>query len=95
MMSRIPQCWWRSPLGDQRLPVEGDADTTVELLAVRGGTNLTLLVNNHNILGADIFTEDVSITLKNDAPGTAAAITRIDGESANPKQKWIELGSPQ
>ena len=82
-------------LGDRRLPVERGAESTVELLAVREETALTLLVYNHNIPGAEIFSEDVSITLKNVRAGTSATITRIDGDSANPKQKWLDMGSPQ
>ena len=82
-------------LGDRRIPVAGGNGSTVEMLAVRGDANLTLLVYNHNIPGAEISTEDVSMTLKGLAADQPATVTRIDHQSANPKQKWIDLGSPE
>jgi xylan 1,4-beta-xylosidase len=82
-------------LGDRRLPVEGGAGSTVEMLAVRGKTGLILLAYNHNINTAEISAEEVSITLKGMPANGSATITRIDNENANPKQKWIDLGSPE
>ena len=82
-------------LGDRRIAVEGGKRSTVEMLAVRGDANLTLLAYNHNIPGAEICTEKVSITLKGIAPNMPISMARVDHENANPKQKWIELGSPE
>jgi xylan 1,4-beta-xylosidase len=82
-------------LGDRRLTVDGGMGSTVELLAVRGDDDLRIMAYNHNILGAEIKTEDVLITLQGRLPGTPVFITRVDAENANPKQKWIELGSPE
>ena len=82
-------------LGDQRLPVEGGAGSTVEMLAVRKGSNLTILAYNHNIPGAEIHTGEITLGLKGARPGQAASIRRVDSANANPKQKWIELGSPE
>jgi xylan 1,4-beta-xylosidase len=81
-------------LGDQRIPVEGGAGSTVELLAVRDGENLRVLAYNHDIPGSDLRTEDVALTLKGAAPAQPVTIARIDSAHANPKQKWIDLGSP-
>jgi xylan 1,4-beta-xylosidase len=82
-------------LGKERIPVAGGADSTVEMLAVKGATNLTLIVYNHNIPGAEIRAEEVAITLKGLAPSGPVSIARIDAQNANPKQKWMELGSPE
>ena len=81
-------------LGEQRIPVESSAQSTVEVLATRSESELSLLVYNHNIPGAEISTEDVALTLKGVQPNTPLSITRIDSEHANPKQKWIGQGSP-
>lgn len=82
-------------LGDRRIPVEGGAGSTVEMLAVRGAAGLTLLAYNHNIPGGEIGTEEVAVTLKGVRPGVSASITRVDQDHANPKRRWIELGSPE
>lgn len=83
-------------LGDRRLPVSGSDDSMVEVLAARGaGVPLTLLAYNHNTPGRDISAETVTITLKGVPPTTPATITYIDATRVNPKQKWIDLGSPE
>jgi xylan 1,4-beta-xylosidase len=81
-------------MGDQRIRVEGGADGTVEMLAVKKDASLSLLVYNHNVPGAEIRAEEVSITLNRKVPSTPISIARIDNASANPKQKWIEIGQP-
>jgi len=82
-------------MGNHRLKVDGGAGSTVEMLATREGDQLSLLVYNHNIPGAEIHAEEVSITLIGFPPNQPLMMARIDGESANPKRKWIELGSPE
>ncbi len=82
-------------LGNQRLTVSGGDGATVEVLAVRGATGLTLLAYNHNSPGLEITTEAVAISLNGMASTTPVVIARVDAASTNPKQKWIELGSPE
>ncbi|MBK8021524.1 MAG: beta-xylosidase [Chloroflexi bacterium] len=82
-------------LGDERLAVSGGENSSVEILAVRDGSTLMLLAYNHVAPGQEIRTEDVAISLKGITPGTKVAVARVDQESANPKQKWIDLGSPE
>jgi xylan 1,4-beta-xylosidase len=82
-------------LGTERLAVTGGQDSTVEVLAVRKDRGLTLLAHNHNIPSAEIHAEEVVIHLEGAAAGWTAAITRVDADNANPKQKWIALGSPE
>jgi xylan 1,4-beta-xylosidase len=81
-------------LGDQRLTVDGGAGSTVEILAVRDDAKVTLLAYNHNVPGEPINAESVAIHLKGISPNTPASIARIDQEHTNPKQKWIDMGSP-
>ncbi len=82
-------------LGDKRIKVQGGADATVEMLAVKNGASLTLLAYNHNVPGEEIRLEQVSVTLQGSVPSTPISIARIDNGSANPKQKWIEIGQPE
>ncbi len=81
--------------GNLRLPVEGGNGSTVEILAVRDHSKLSLLTFNHNVPGGETSDEHVSIVLKNISPDTPVTIARIDPDNANPKKKWIELGSPE
>ncbi|MBA4383397.1 MAG: beta-xylosidase [Anaerolinea sp.] len=81
-------------LGNERLSVTGGKGSTVEILAVKKDTDLTLLVYNHDIPGSNIHSEEVIIKLAEVTANATASITRIDAEHVNPKQKWINLGSP-
>jgi xylan 1,4-beta-xylosidase len=82
-------------LGDERIEVTGGADATVEVLAVRGESDLTLLVYNHNIPDAEIREEEVVVTIEGITPTGPASIARVDAQNANPRQTWIDLGSPE
>lgn len=82
-------------LGNERIAVTGGNDSTVEMLAVRGESELTLLVYNHNVPDADIRDEEVEISLQGTFPTKAVSIRRVDAEHANPKQKWVDMGSPE
>ena len=82
-------------LGYQRLAVTCGSESTVEMLAVRGVSEITLFVYNHNIPDEAIHAEEVEIKLKDIVPAGLALIRRVDAHNANPKQKWIALGSPE
>jgi xylan 1,4-beta-xylosidase len=82
-------------LGEQRLPVTGGDDSNVELLVVRGEHGLSLLAYNHNIPNGEIAMEEVEVTVKGVTADNTFTMTRIDQASANPKQRWIDLGSPE
>ncbi len=82
-------------LGDRRLPVGGGAGSTAEVLAVRDGSRLTVLAYNHNVPAEPIGTEEVVLALQGVALNGPVGITRLDDAHANPKQRWIELGSPE
>jgi len=81
-------------LGNERLKVEGGVISTVEMLVVKKTSEVTLLVYIHDIPGSDIHPEDVVIKLDGVSVNSTASIIRIDGDHVNPKQKWIDLGSP-
>ncbi len=82
-------------LGFERLKVSGETTSTVEMLAVKKPGEITLLVYNHDIPGSDIHSEEVVIQIAGVSEATKATISRIDSEHVNPKQKWIDLGSPE
>lgn len=82
-------------LGDRRVRVERGENSTAELLAVRGEGYLALLAYNHNIPSGEIRAEEISINLKGISLAEPVFIARVDHENGNPKQKWIELGSPE
>ena len=80
-------------LGEQRLPVIGGDSSNVELLVVCGEHGLSLLAYNHNVPDGKIAAEEVVITLKGVKADTTFTMTCIDHDSANPKRKWLNLGS--
>ncbi len=82
-------------LGDRRLLVEGGAGSTAELLATRAKDGLALLAYNHDIPTAEIRAQEVVLALKGVSPGARVTLTRIDAAHANPKQAWLDLGSPE
>jgi xylan 1,4-beta-xylosidase len=82
-------------LGNERIQVTRGAESTVEMLAVRGESGLTLLAYNHDVPGAKIAEEEVVIAIRGLAPVRPIALARIDAHHANPKQAWIDLGSPE
>ena len=67
----------------------------MEILATRDQSKLSLLAYNHNVPAAEINTEEISISVKDVWPDRPISISRIDQDNANPKQKWLELGSPE
>lgn len=81
-------------LGNERIQVTGGTNSTVEILATKEFSELSLLVYNHDIPGSEIHQEDVVIQLAGITDSATATISRIDADHANPKQKWIDLGSP-
>jgi xylan 1,4-beta-xylosidase len=56
---------------------------------------MTFFVYNHDIPDSVIHIEDVEIKLKGIVPAGPLSILRVDSENSNPKQTWIDLGSPE
>jgi xylan 1,4-beta-xylosidase len=82
-------------LGHTRLPVAGGMDSTVEMLAVRGTADLSLLVYNHTVPGEAIREEELVIAIEGFVPSGPISMIRVDDRHANPKQEWIALGRPE
>lgn len=97
-------------LGETRLPVVVEADLgaaaapgTVEVLATRTEKGLRLIAHNHDIPGAEIRDETVTLVVKGLAdlmPESAekiatVALRRVDDAHANAKKTWLEMGAPQ
>jgi xylan 1,4-beta-xylosidase len=82
-------------LGTERLPMDADVNATVEAVATVDDQRVLILLYNHNVPLAPIEEETVEIVLKGWQGDASAWIERVDSEHANPKRRWLELGSPQ
>lgn len=81
-------------MGTTRLQVECSTESTVEMAATRSGNQLKLIVYNHQVPRASICDEEVCIQLRGVTSRGVAQIERVDRNSANPRKKWVEMGSP-
>lgn len=81
-------------LGTELLPVEG-AHPTVDAWVVRDAQSATILLTNYALPRHPIDTETIEISLGTTQPPTQATIRRIDGDHANAKRRWQEMGSPE
>jgi xylan 1,4-beta-xylosidase len=81
-------------LGDEQIEVSGQHDT-VEVWAIRKENELTLLSINHALPGHSISGETVEILLTNGIEPRRSYIQRIDENHANPRQTWLDMGSPE
>ena len=80
--------------GTKRLEVTGSPAGNVELLATRKPGRLVMIATNHNVPRSPIANEDVELVLRNCRVTGSAELVRIDDDHANPRRKWIDLGSP-
>lgn len=82
-------------LGTDLLAVDG-RHPTVDAWAVGGpGSTLTLLLTNHALPGHPVEAERVSVRITGAPEPSRAAVERVDGEHANAKRVWLELGAPE
>lgn len=82
-------------LGSEMLLVEGGHET-VDAWAVRKeDRSLTVLLTNHALPRHPIATQRVHVTLTHAPPVSFAFVERIDGEHANAKRAWKEMGEPE
>ncbi len=81
-------------LGADMLTVEG-THPTVDAWAVRNGSSVTVLLTNYALPRHPIATETVQIKLAHAHSPTNARIRRIDGDHANAKRRWQEMGAPE
>ena len=80
-------------LGNQRIKVEDNNNSTAEILAVQKGKDLQIVAYNHNVPSGKIKTEQLTIDLDHEFNGNCE-INRIDKNHANPKKLWQEMGEP-
>ena len=83
---------------DRRLPVERSdksGSSNVELLATVDESRIVLLAYNHNVPDGEIREEEVEVVLHGVEAVKAATMEKVDHWNANPKNKWLELGSPE
>jgi xylan 1,4-beta-xylosidase len=81
-------------LGNEQIEVNGQHET-VEVWAIQKENQLTLLAVNYALPGHPISTETVEIMLTNSSEPQESFIQRIDEAHANPRQIWLEMGSPE
>ncbi|HHW49244.1 MAG TPA: beta-xylosidase [Clostridiaceae bacterium] len=82
-------------IGTERLPVVSEAESDVEVLAVKGDNKLSIIVHQYNIPRSPAKEENVRIAVKGIKKGARAVLERIDEEHANPKRRWVEMGCPE
>lgn len=80
-------------LGDQRVEVEDNNNSTAEVLAVKKENDLQIVAYNHNVPSGKITSEQIVINLDKPVNGICE-LKRIDEDHANPKKLWQEMGSP-
>lgn len=81
--------------GDYRLDVAGNEDkaNNAEVLALSNGEKVLVMVYNHDIVRRTVKTEEVSIRLKGSIKEIKKSV--IDDSHCNPRQAWIDMGSPE
>jgi xylan 1,4-beta-xylosidase len=84
-------------LGTERLALkqEPGGSGTLELFAARRRDAVVVLAYNHDVPGSPIAEEAVSIELRGVRGAPSAFIERIDEGHANPRRRWVEMGSPE
>lgn len=53
-----------------------------------------LIVSNHNVPLSPIKTENIKVVVEGLKNCNTVILERIDEYNANPKRKWVEMGSP-
>ena len=81
-------------LGDELITVEG-SHRTVDVWVVRSARSVTALLTNFALPRHPIAEETVHLKLANSPAPTRATVRRIDTDHANPKRRWLEMGSPE
>lgn len=78
--------------GSMRLDVDG-SHATAEVLALKDGSRVTVLVYNHDIERRCIKAEDIELTLQGRIRSIHKAV--IDDTHTNPLGAWQAMGSPK
>jgi xylan 1,4-beta-xylosidase len=81
-------------LGNELLHVNGSHET-VSVWGVRKEYAFTFLLVNQAMPEHSIHTEFIRLRLTNTSEPLAVYVERIDGDHANPKQAWLDMGQPE
>jgi xylan 1,4-beta-xylosidase len=81
-------------LGNELLVSDG-LHSTVDAWFVRGKNFLTVMLTNYALPAHEIKNERVRIKIRQTRRPTSVSVRRIDREHANPRQAWVEMGSPE
>jgi xylan 1,4-beta-xylosidase len=81
-------------LGDERLEVEG-VHETVDAWAVRGGTELVILLTNHALPRQPIEARQVVVEVAGAPTPRSVTRERIDEEHANARAEWRRMSRPE
>lgn len=80
-------------LGDQQLP-RIEEQGSVGMIATTQENDLRILAYNHNVLGEEIETEHVHLTIQN-REVSGAEIIYVDETHGNAYAEWKRMGSPE
>lgn len=75
--------------------VSNDKSPTVDFVAAESGNKVIVLISNHNVPLSPIESEFVEVTVNGVDKVKDVYLERIDEYNANPKRRWIEMGSPE
>jgi xylan 1,4-beta-xylosidase len=75
--------------------VSSNPDATVEAAAFSIPNGIRVIAYNFNVAGAGIKDERIRVELSNGKQPKNISVQRIDNEHCNPKQCWIDMGSPK
>lgn len=75
--------------------ITNDKSPTVDFVAADDGNKVVVLISNHNVPLSPIESETVEVTIDGIDKVKDVYLERIDEYNANPKRRWIEMGSPE
>lgn len=83
-------------MGEERLEViSSDENSTVEMLAVKSGKKIQVMLYNYDIAEEAPGEEEVVIDIRNLKVKKNAVVYRIDEQHSNAYELWKSMGSPE
>ncbi|ADQ45468.1 glycoside hydrolase family 39 [Caldicellulosiruptor kronotskyensis 2002] len=82
-------------LSGERIEIKTkDESETIDCIATSNDEEIVLIVSNHNVPLSPIKTENIKVVVEGLKNCNTVILERIDEYNANPKRKWVEMGSP-
>jgi len=72
-----------------------DINPTIDFIATKSNNEIVLIVSNYNVPLSPIESENILVVVDGLKGCKEIVIERIDEYNANPKRKWVEMGSPE